>query len=85
MINPDFNSQTKEYMTSNKEKNSVVNVKSVISLYQIFRQKIGIVEEAIELTEMKDSKSQEKTMMVRNKTELKVFPKLEDAIWVEKK
>ena len=80
--NPDFNSQTKEYMTSNREKfgsKCEISDKFISSI-----AKIGIVEKAIELTEMKDSKSLKKNDG-KKQNRVKGLPKLEDAIWAGQK
>ena len=56
--NPSFNSQTKELMTTNKDKfgsKCEITDKFISNI-----AKIGIVERAIELTELKDSKSLKK-------------------------
>ena len=80
--NPDFNSQTKEYMTSNREKfgsKCEITDKLISSI-----SKIGIVEKAIELTEQKDSRSLKKNDG-KQQNRIKGLPKLEDAIWAGKK
>jgi DNA topoisomerase II len=80
--NPDFNSQTKEYMTSNREKfgsKCEITDKFISNI-----AKIGIVERAIELTELKDSKSLKKNDG-KKQNRVKGLPKLEDAIWAGQK
>ena len=80
--NPDFTSQTKEYMSSNKEKfgsKCELSNKFITNI-----SKIGIVEKAIELTEMKDSKSLKKNDG-KKQNRVKGLPKLEDAIWAGQK
>ena len=80
--NPDFNSQTKEYMTSNKEKygsKCEISDKFINSI-----SKIGIIERAIELTQLKESKSLKKNDG-KKQNRVKGLPKLEDAIWAGQK
>ena len=80
--NPDFNSQTKEYMTSNKEKfgsKCEISDKFINNI-----SKLGIIERAIELTQLKDSKSLKKNDG-KKQNRVKGLPKLEDAIWAGQK
>jgi DNA topoisomerase II len=80
--NPDFNSQTKEFMTSNKEKfgsKCDITDKFISNI-----AKIGIIEKAIELTELKDSKTLKKNDG-KKQNRVKGLPKLEDAIWAGQK
>ena len=74
--NPSFSSQTKEFMTTNKDKfgsTCVISDKLVIQM-----SKIGIVEKAIEQYEMKNSKNLKKNDG-KKQNRLKGLPKLEDA------
>ena len=77
--NPAFNSQTKEYLTTNKEK---FGSKCEISDKFINNHvaKIGIIERAIELNELKENKNLKKTDG-KKQNRIKGIPKLEDANW----
>ena len=76
--NPSFNSQTKEYMTTNKDKFGSECIITDKLITQI--SKIGIVERAIELYELKNSKGLKKNDG-KKQNRLKGIPKLEDANW----
>ena len=80
--NPSFNSQTKELMTTNKDKfgsKCDITDKTITAI-----SKIGIIEKAIELTELKDSKALKK-MMGKSKIVSRVFTELDDAVWAGQK
>ena len=76
--NPSFNSQTKEFMTTNKDKFGSECIISDKLINHI--AKIGIVERAIELYEFKNSKGLKKNDG-KKQNRLKGLPKLEDANW----
>ena len=76
--NPSFSSQTKEYMTTNKDKFGTkcdITDKFIEQL-----SKTGIVEKAITLAEAKDDRNMKKTDG-KKQNKLKGIPKLEDANW----
>jgi DNA topoisomerase-2 len=76
--NPSFNSQTKDLMTTNKDKfgsKCEITDKMINNI-----AKIGIIEKAIELTELKESKAL-KTTDGKKQNRIKGLPKLDDAIW----
>ena len=76
--NPSFNSQTKEFMTTNKDKfgsECIITDKFITHI-----SKIGIIERAIELYELKNSKVLKKNDG-KKQNRLKGLPKLEDANW----
>ena len=80
--NPSFNSQTKELMTTNKDKfgsKCEITDKTITAI-----SKIGIIEKAIELTELKDSKALKKNDG-KKQNRIKGLPKLDDAIWAGQK
>mgnify|MGYP001353793017 CR=1 FL=1 len=80
--NPSFNSQTKEHMTTNKDKfgsKCEITDKLINAI-----SKIGIIEKAIELTELKDSKALKKNDG-KKQNRIKGLPKLDDAIWAGQK
>lgn len=76
--NPSFNSQTKEYMTTNKDKFGSECIITDKFITQV--SKIGIIERAIELYELKNSKGLKKNDG-KKQNRLKGIPKLEDANW----
>jgi len=76
--NPSFNSQTKEFMTTSKDKFGSECVISDKLITQI--SKIGIVERSIALYELKNSKGLKKNDG-KKQNRLKGLPKLEDANW----
>ena len=76
--NPSFSSQTKEFMTTNKDKfGSVcdINDKFITAC-----TKVGIIERALEHYELKENKSLQKSDG-KKQMRLKGIPKLEDANW----
>jgi len=76
--NPNFSSQTKESLTTNKDKfgsKCEINSKFIDAL-----SKCGIVEKAISLAEAKQNKTLKKTDG-KKQTRLTGIPKLEDANW----
>lgn len=76
--NPSFSSQTKEFLTTNKDKfgsKCDISDKFIESL-----SKCGIIEKAIELSSLKDSKTLKKTDG-KMTNRIKGIPKLEDANW----
>ena len=76
--NPSFSSQTKEFLTTNKDKfgsKCDINDKFIEAL-----SKCGIIEKAIELSSLKDSKTLKKTDG-KMTNRIKGIPKLEDANW----
>ena len=77
--NPAFNSQPKEYLTTNKDK---FGSKGEISDKFINNHvaKIGIIERAIELNDLKENKNLKKNDG-RKQNRIKGIPKLEDANW----
>jgi DNA topoisomerase-2 len=76
--NPSFDSQTKEFMTTNKDK---FGMKCDISDKFIDQlSKCGIIEKAIVLAEAKDNKNLKKTDG-KKQSHIKGIPKLEDANW----
>ena len=77
--NPAFNSQTKEFLTTNKDKfGSKCDISDKFINNQV--SKIGIIERAIELNELKENKNLKKTDG-KKQNRLKGIPKLEDANW----
>ena len=76
--NPNFNSQTKEYMTTNKDKFGMKCDISPKFIEQL--SKCGIVEKALLLSEAKDNKTLKKTDG-KKLNKVKGIPKLEDANW----
>ena len=74
--NPSFSSQTKEYMTTNKDKFGMTCDISNKFIDQL--SKCGIVERAIDLAEAKDNKSLKKNDG-KKQNKIKGIPKLEDA------
>jgi len=76
--NPSFNSQTKEFMTTNKDKFGSECIITDKLITQI--SKIGIIERAIALYELKNSKGLKKNDG-KKQNRLKGIPKLEDANW----
>lgn len=80
--NPSFSSQTKEYLTTNKDK---FGCKCEISKKFIDTFcKSGIIERAMELSSVKDLKSLKKNDG-KKQNRLKGIPKLEDANWAGSK
>ena len=76
--NPNFSSQTKESLTTNKDKfgsKCEINSKFIDAL-----SKCGIIERAISLAEAKQNKTLKKTDG-KKQTRLTGIPKLEDANW----
>jgi DNA topoisomerase II len=74
--NPSFNSQTKEFMTTNKDKfgsKCIITDKFITQM-----SKIGIIERALEQYELKNSKNLKKNDG-KKQNRLKGIPKLEDA------
>ena len=76
--NPSFSSQTKEFMSTNKDKFGSECIIDDKLINQI--AKIGIIERAIELYEFKTSKGLKKNDG-KKQNRLKGVPKLEDANW----
>ena len=76
--NPSFSGQTKEYMTTNKDKFGSECIITDKFIAQV--SKIGIIERAIELFELKNSKGLKKNDG-KKQNRLKGLPKLEDANW----
>jgi DNA topoisomerase II len=76
--NPSFSGQTKEYMTTNKDKFGSECIITDKFITQV--SKIGIIERAIELFELKNSKGLKKNDG-KKQNRLKGLPKLEDANW----
>ena len=80
--NPSFSSQTKEFLTTNKDK---FGSKCEISSKFIEQlSKSGLVERALELSSVKDLKSLKKSDG-KKQNRLKGIPKLEDANWAGSK
>ena len=76
--NPSFTSQTKEFMSTNKDKFG--SVCEISDKFVTAISKIGIIEKAIEIYEQKNYKSLKKTDG-RRMNIIKGLPKLEDANW----
>jgi DNA topoisomerase II len=76
--NPSFSGQTKEYMTTNKDKFGSECIITDKFINQV--AKIGIIERAIELFELKNSKGLKKHDG-KKQNRIKGLPKLEDANW----
>ena len=76
--NPAFSGQTKEFMTTNKDKFGSECIISDKFINQV--AKIGIIERAIELFELKNSKGLKKHDG-KKQNRIKGLPKLEDANW----